>query len=69
MMRQVILALALAASNSLSLNMMAAGIKVGEKIPAIDLDFGFPPEKINLATRVAGKRTLLVGLPGAFTPT
>ena len=43
---------------------------VGTKVPAgIDLDFGFPPEKIDLSKRVAGKRVILVGLPGAFTPT
>ena len=34
-----------------------------------ELDLGFPPEKVNLAQRVAGKKVILVGLPGAFTPT
>ena len=33
------------------------------------LDLGFPPEKINLAERIAGKKVIIVGLPGAFTPT
>lgn len=44
-------------------------IAVGDKVPSIDLDYGFPPKKINLAERVAGKNVILVSLPGAFTPT
>ena len=43
---------------------------VGSKIDSrLVLDFGFPPQKINLAERVANKKVILVGLPGAFTPT
>ena len=45
-------------------------VAIGDSIPAdITLDFGFPPEKINLAERCAGKKIILLGLPGAFTPT
>jgi peroxiredoxin len=33
------------------------------------LDLGFPPERVNLSERTAGKKTILLGLPGAFTPT
>ena len=47
----------------------AAGVKVGDLVPDIDLDYGFPPEKVNLKKYCAGKRIVLVGLPGAFTPT
>jgi peroxiredoxin len=48
----------------------AAAVDVGFTIPSgTTLDFGFPPEKIDLAARTAGKTVLLVGLPGAFTPT
>jgi hypothetical protein len=41
---------------------------VGDKIPAIEVDFGFPPEKVDMAARLKGKKTIIVGLPGAFTP-
>lgn len=44
-------------------------IEVGAKIPSIELDYGFPPAKVNIAERAAGKKIILVGLPGAFTPT
>lgn len=43
---------------------------VGTKVPSdVDLDLGFPPTKITLSERIAGKKVILVGLPGAFTPT
>jgi len=44
-------------------------IQVGDAIPEVDLHLGFPPEKINVKERVAGKNVILLGLPGAFTPT
>mmetsp|Transcript_52912 Transcript_52912/g.136897 ORF Transcript_52912/g.136897 Transcript_52912/m.136897 type:complete len:183 (+) Transcript_52912:96-644(+) len=40
----------------------------GDKFPAVDVDFGFPPKKVNMGERLAGKKTIVVGLPGAFTP-
>jgi len=43
--------------------------EVGSKLPEVEIDFGFPPEKVNIAERVKGKKVILVGLPGAFTPT
>jgi peroxiredoxin len=48
----------------------ASAIEVGDSIPpSVELHFGFPPEKIEVAKRIAGKKVILVGLPGAFTPT
>jgi len=43
--------------------------KVGEQIPDVSLDQGFPPEKVALREFCKGKKIVLVGLPGAFTPT
>jgi len=44
-------------------------VSVGDPIPAVDMDEGFPPEKVPLAEYCKGKKVVLVGLPGAFTPT
>jgi len=43
--------------------------KVGDAIPAVSLDKGFPPEPFPVAEFCKGKKVVLVGLPGAFTPT
>jgi hypothetical protein len=40
----------------------------GDTFPNVDVDFGFPPMKVNMKDRLAGKKTIVVGLPGAFTP-
>ena len=43
--------------------------EVGDRIPeGISMDFGFPPTKVPLAERLAGKKVIVLGLPGAFTP-
>ena len=52
----------------------AAAISVGDKLPSVNLqqvvDGEFnPPSTINLAERAEGRAIILVGLPGAFTPT
>jgi len=44
-------------------------IKVGDKIPSVKIHSGFPPTEVDIAERIAGKKVLLSGLPGAFTPT
>jgi len=44
-------------------------ISVGDSVPAVAMDSGFPPTQVNMAERLAGKKTIVVGLPGAFTPT
>ena len=45
-------------------------IDVGDDFPeGLTLHHGFPPETIKLDDRLEGKNVLIVGLPGAFTPT
>jgi len=44
-------------------------VSVGDEIPDVELDQGFPPEKVNIKEFCKGKKVVLVGLPGAFTPT
>jgi peroxiredoxin len=45
-------------------------IDVGDNVPNdLTLHHGFPPAKISLDDRFANKKVLLIGLPGAFTPT
>ena len=52
-----------------SLAACAHGFGVGDSLPSATLDYGFPPSKVDLNARVAGKNVVIVGLPGAFTPT
>lgn len=42
---------------------------VGDALPSVELHHGFPPKKYDLATFAKDKSVLVVGLPGAFTPT
>ena len=44
-------------------------VEVGESIPDVSIDYDFPPDKVNLAEYSKDKSLLLIGLPGAFTPT
>jgi peroxiredoxin len=44
-------------------------VKVGDTIPAVQLHKGFPPEMLDLGEFCKDKKVVLVGLPGAFTPT
>jgi len=46
-----------------------AAVTPGDKIPAVELHKGFPPEFVNIAEYTAGRKVAVVGLPGAFTPT
>lgn len=53
-----------------SFALRASSISVGDSIPeGVELDFGFPPQKVDLSHRMKGKNVILLGLPGAFTPT
>lgn len=50
----------------------AAAPSVGDKLPSVEVHDGFPPAGgsiVDIAKLVAGKKVILVGLPGAFTPT
>lgn len=46
-------------------------VAVGDAFPSVTVHHYSPswPTPVRLAERLAGKRTILVGLPGAFTPT
>jgi peroxiredoxin len=44
-------------------------VKAGDKVPSADLHFGFPPLFVDTAEYLAGRNVIVVGLPGAFTPT
>jgi len=43
-------------------------IKVGEKLPSVELFEATPADKVNIADAVKGKRVVIFGVPGAFTP-
>jgi len=47
----------------------ASAIEVGDTIPSSELHYDFPPTKVDIASRLANKKAIIVGLPGAFTPT
>lgn len=45
-------------------------VAVGDKFPSVEVDHAsWPPTAFNLAEKIADKKVILVGLPGAFTPT
>eukprot|EP00567_Pseudictyota_dubia_P007709 CAMPEP_0197448956 /NCGR_PEP_ID=MMETSP1175-20131217/19721_1 /TAXON_ID=1003142 /ORGANISM="Triceratium dubium, Strain CCMP147" /LENGTH=68 /DNA_ID=CAMNT_0042980913 /DNA_START=26 /DNA_END=232 /DNA_ORIENTATION=+ len=48
---------------------VADAAKVGDKIPSVNLHSGFPPKMVDAADYVKGRNVIVVGLPGAFTPT
>ena len=48
----------------------AMTIAAGSKFPSVEVDkASWPPEAFNLADHIADKKVIIVGLPGAFTPT
>jgi hypothetical protein len=40
---------------------------VGDQLPSVDLQIGFPPQNHNLADFAKNKKIILLGLPGACT--
>jgi len=44
-------------------------IKVGDKLPAVDLFDGTPDAKVNTGADLSKGKTVIFGVPGAFTPT
>ncbi|XP_046962368.1 peroxiredoxin-5, mitochondrial [Vanessa cardui] len=45
-----------------------APVKVGDKMPAVDLFEDSPANKVNICELTAGKKIVLFAVPGAFTP-
>jgi len=43
-------------------------IKVGDKLPSVELFEGTPATKVNIADAAKGKKIVIFGVPGAFTP-
>ena len=45
-------------------------IAVGAKFPSVDVHLAsWPPTYFNIADKIKDKKVIIVGLPGAFTPT
>jgi len=44
-------------------------IKAGDKLPAVDLFDGKPDVKVNTGAELSKGKTVIFGVPGAFTPT
>jgi peroxiredoxin len=38
-------------------------------VPDVKVFVGHPPVEVSMTERLAGKKVIVVGLPGAFTPT
>jgi hypothetical protein len=57
-----------AALSAINLVDAFAAIAPGAKIPSVELHKGFPPEMVNIADYVKGRKVAVVGLPAAFTP-
>ncbi|KAK3914234.1 Peroxiredoxin-5, mitochondrial [Frankliniella fusca] len=43
-------------------------VKVGDKVPSVDLYEKTPANKVNFASLCEGKKVVVFGVPGAFTP-
>lgn len=63
-----VLAFVIAALSAVSMVDAFAAIAPGNKIPSVKLHRGFPPDFIDIADYVKGRKVAVVGLPAAFTP-
>jgi len=54
-------------SRSLHLSRMAP-VAAGDKVPSVTLFKDSPGDKVDLASLCAGKKVVIFGVPGAFTP-
>ena len=43
-------------------------IQCGDKVPSVVLYENTPATKVNIAEMTAGKKVIIFGVPGAFTP-
>jgi len=69
-MKLTVVAIAIQAAHGGSFARTTLAFATPSKIPAVSLMRGFPdPAMINTAEYCAGKNIVIVGLPGAFTPT
>ena len=52
-------------------NMVVEEVKVGDTVPSITLQEGLPEfgkKDVNISELIAGKKVIIFGVPGAFTP-
>ena len=49
-------------------NSLRTYVSIGDKVPATPVFEGSPGNDINLAEETASGKTILIGVPGAFSP-
>lgn len=47
---------------------MTFSFQIGDKLPSVDLFEDSPANKINTGDLASGKKVIIFGVPGAFTP-
>ena len=70
MLRRVATPLRSHAATAIAKHGRGMAIAAGSKFPSVEVDAAkWPPTAFNIAERIADKKVIVVGLPGAFTPT